>query len=126
MDELTPKKAIVIVEDTEAIGEIMKETLNSEPDYQAVVVSDGAQALVVIRSLKARLILLDIGLPGIDGLTLYDMLKAEEATATVPVLFVTAAPDIKEFRKRDITNYIEKPFDLDELLDKVAAICRPA
>ena len=65
MDETPEKKAIVIVEDNEAIAELIKDTLNGEPDYQAVAVRDAALALDIIRSVKASLVLLDVNLPKI-------------------------------------------------------------
>src|SRR5829696_5803056 len=101
MDSQTDKKAIVIVEDNEQIAELIKDTLNAEPDYQAVMVHDGATALEVIRSVKASLILLDVMLPGIDGLQVYDMLREGEDTRQIPVLFITAAYVPNEFRKRE-------------------------
>ena len=50
MDAPIEKKVIVIVEDNEAIAELIKDTLNAEPDYQAVAVNDGSLALEVIQS----------------------------------------------------------------------------
>src|SRR5918912_3982363 len=97
------KKAIVVVEDNEAIAELIKDLLNAEPDYQAVAVHDGALALDVIRSVKASLILLDLGLPGLDGLQVYDMIKADPATCETPILFITADPSNHDFKRRDIT-----------------------
>jgi DNA-binding response OmpR family regulator len=125
MDGLPEKKAIVVVEDNEAIAELIKDLLNAEPEYQAVAVHDGALALDVIRSVKASLILLDVGLPGLDGLQVYDMIKEDPTTTDIPVIFVTADPDNHHFKKRDIRQYIAKPFELDDLLARVAAICRP-
>ena len=75
--------------------------------------------------MKASLILLDIGLPGINGIQVYDILQADEVTRGIPILFVTGSPNLEEFEKRNIKDYIAKPFDLDELLAKVAKICRP-
>jgi CheY-like chemotaxis protein len=124
VESLPEKKAIVIVEDNEQIAELIKDTLNAEPDYQAVAVNDGALALEVIRSVKASLILMDIKLPGLDGLQLYDVLQANEATRHIPVIFLTANYDSSEFQKRRIKQYIAKPFDLDELLTRVGEVCR--
>lgn len=125
MDNFPDKKAIVVVEDNEAISELIRDTLNSEPDYQAAVVHDGARSVEVIRSVQASLILLDINLPGLSGLEIYDMLQADEATRNIPVMFVTASADKEEFSKRGITDYLAKPFNLDELLTRVAMVCRP-
>jgi DNA-binding response OmpR family regulator len=126
MDGAPDKKAIVIVEDNEQIAELIKDTLNAEPAYQAVAVHDGALALEVIRSVKASLILLDVNLPGMDGLQLYDMLQEDESMCRIPVIFVTASTDSSEFRSRRFKNYIAKPFDLNDLLSKVEAACRTA
>jgi DNA-binding response OmpR family regulator len=124
MDSQTDKKAIVIVEDNEQIAELIKDTLNAEPDYQAVAVHDGALALEVIRSVKASLILLDVNLPGMDGLELFDMLQENGDTCSIPVIFVTANTDTAEFKRRNVTNYIAKPFDLNDLVSRVDAVCR--
>jgi DNA-binding response OmpR family regulator len=125
MDGVPEKKAIIVVEDNEPIAELVKDTLNSEPDYQAVTVTDGAQALDVIRSVKASLILLDLNLPGLDGLQIYDLLQADAATRDIPVIFLTANFEDRRFKERGYKNYLAKPFDLDELLARVAAVCRP-
>lgn len=125
LDNPPEKKAIVIVEDNEAIAELIKDTLNAEPDYQAVAVHDASLALEVIRSVKASLVLLDISLPGMDGFQLYDLMKQDDGIGGVPIIFVTANMDGVEFKKRHINNYIAKPFELDELLARVAEVCRP-
>ena len=91
MENQPERKAIVVVEDNKAIAELITTALNEEPDYYAVAVHDGALALDVIRSVKASLILLDVMIPGITGMQLYDMLKADPSTADTPILFLTAA-----------------------------------
>ncbi|HMA35275.1 MAG TPA: response regulator [Chloroflexia bacterium] len=126
MDAAPEKKIIVVVEDTAPIAELIKDTLNTEPDYQAIVALDGALALDVIHSVKASLILLDLNLPGISGMEIYDLLQADAATQAIPVIFVTATPDEGAFAERGITKYLAKPFDLDELLVRVAEVCRPS
>src|SRR4051812_125683 len=97
LDSLPEKKAIVIVEDNDAIAELIKDTLNAEPDYQAVAVHDASLAIEVIRSVKASLVLLDVSLPGMDGFQLYDLLRQDEVTSDVPIIFVTASMESAEF-----------------------------
>ena len=125
MEALPEKKAIVVVEDNQPIAELIKDTLNAEPDYQAVAVHDGARAVETIRSLKASLVLLDLDLPGLNGLDLYDILQDDPSTQNIPVIFVTANASRKDFHARRFEYVIEKPFDLDELLDRVGVILRP-
>jgi len=120
------KKAIVVVEDNEPIADLIKETLNAEPDYQAVVVNNGAEAIEVIRSVQASLILLDVGLPGLSGVEIYDILQADSALREIPVIFLTAQSDTRSFRERQFQHVIAKPFTLDQLLEIVARFCRPA
>lgn len=113
---------IVIVEDDPIIAELLKDALNSEPEYQAAAVHDGALALETIRSVKADLIILDYQLPGIDGMQLYDLLQKEEGTRAIPVLFVTANSNHAGFKERGLNNILSKPFDLNELLSRVAEV----
>lgn len=119
------KKAIVVVEDNEPIADLIKETLNAEPDYQAVVVNDGARAIEVIKSVHASLILLDVGLPGLSGIQIYDILQEDSDASNVPVVFLTAQSETRAFRDRKFPHVIAKPFTLDQLLDMVARFCRP-
>jgi len=125
MEDTPEKKVIVIVEDNEPIAELIRDLLNAEPDYQAVAVSDAALAVDTIRLVKANLILMDVALPGMDGLQLYDMLQEDPDMRNIPVLFVTANIESADFKKRNLTNVIAKPFNLDELLACVAEMCRP-
>jgi DNA-binding response OmpR family regulator len=126
MSQSPERKIVVVVEDTHEIAQLIKDTLNSEPDFQAVVVTDSALAMEVIRSVKASLIIMDVYLPGISGIELHDLLKMDDGTNGIPVLFVTAAHGDPTFKKRKFDHFIAKPFDLDELLVKVRAITSPS
>jgi CheY-like chemotaxis protein len=121
MESVDEKKIIVVVEDDPKVAELIKDVLEIEPDYDPVAVRDGRQALEVIHSVAASLILLDVRLPGLDGLQLYDMLRADDATREIPVIFVTANSDSAAFKSHHIEHFVAKPFAPDELLDQVAA-----
>ncbi len=114
-------KAILIVEDEPGIGEIMEYTLNDEPGYQATAVSNGAAALAFVAEVKVDLVILDINLPGLDGFAIHDLLRARSATAHVPILFMTASLHEAEFARRGVLQWLPKPFDLEDLLQRVAA-----
>src|SRR6478672_5682504 len=120
MEGVDEKKIIVVVEDDPKVAELIKDVLEFEPDYDLVAVPDGLRALEVIHSVSASLILLDVRLPGLDGLQLYDMLRADATTREIPVIFVTANSDSAAFRSHHIEHYIAKPFVPDDLLDQVA------
>lgn len=112
-------RAIVVVEDNEPIAHLIQEVLNDVPGYGAVTVPNGAIALDVIVAIHADLVILDIDLPGLNGLELYDRLHAQPDTAGIPVLFMSATTHEAELAARGITTYLAKPFDLDDLLTRV-------
>jgi len=116
--------AIVVVEDNTAIAALLQEVLNDVVGYGAVTVGDGALALAVLGAIHTDLVILDVDLPGLSGLELYDQLRSRPATATLPCLFMSAAAHTKELARRQITDYLPKPFDLDDLLARVAALLR--
>jgi DNA-binding response OmpR family regulator len=114
-------KVILIVEDEPGIGEILEYTLNDEPNYQATAVSNGAAALAFLAEMRADLVLLDINLPGLDGFAIHDLIRSRPATASTPIIFMTAADHSAEFARRKIATWLAKPFDLDDMLARVAA-----
>lgn len=115
------QKAILVVEDTAAIAEIIETVLNDIPTYQATAVVNGADALAFVAEVSVDLVLLDINMPGLDGFAVYDLLRAHPETAAVPILFMTAGLHEAEFARRKIRGHIKKPFDLDDLLLRVAS-----
>ena len=112
-------KTIVVVEDNEPIARLIKEVLNEVPGYGAVALADSALAPALIAAVRADLVILDIDLPGLSGLELYDRLRARPETAEIPVLFMSAAAHREELARRGIYDYLHKPFDLDDLLVRV-------
>ena len=119
------KKVVVIGEDDEPIATLLRDSLNDEDGYQAVVVTDGALVLETVRQVHADLLILDIMMPGLNGFEVYDRVREDPEIRTMPVLFVSAAtPQFEaEFEQRRITDIISKPFDLNAFLQKVRVLC---
>jgi DNA-binding response OmpR family regulator len=115
-------KAIVIVEDSAPIAELIKETLSEIPGYSAVTVDNGAEALAVIAQVQADLVILDYHLPGLTGIEIYDQLRDRVGEMMPAVLFVSAAIPQQELTERGIESYLHKPFDLEHLHQAVAAL----
>jgi len=112
-------KTIVVVEDNEPIARLIREVLNEVPGYGAVALADSALAPELIAAVRADLVILDIDLPGLSGLELYDRLRDRPETAEIPVLFMSAAAHRDELARRGVYAYLHKPFDLDDLLARV-------
>src|SRR5256712_8875562 len=119
------KKVVVIGEDDESIATRLGYAINDEPTYQSVVVSDGALVLQTVRQVHADLLILDIMMPGLSGFEVFDRVRADPDIRHMPVLFVSAAtPQFeREFQDRGFTDVGSKPFDLNDLLDRVRVLC---
>jgi DNA-binding response OmpR family regulator len=121
------KHVVVIGEDDEPIARLLRDAINDEPNYQAVIVPDGALVLETVRQVHADLLILDVMMPGLSGIEVFDRVRADPDVRNMPVLFVTAATQDyqREFKDRKVADVISKPFDLNELLAKVRALCPP-
>ena len=121
------KHVVVIGEDDEPIARLLRDAINDEPTYQAVIVPDGALVLETVRQVHADLLILDVMMPGLSGIEVFDRVRADPQVRNMPVLFVTAATQDyqRQFKDRKVADVISKPFDLNELLAKVRALCPP-
>jgi DNA-binding response OmpR family regulator len=115
----------VVGEDDEPIAFLLRDSFNDEPGYQAVVVPDGALVLETVRQVNADLLILDIMMPGLSGFEVYDRIRADPKIKDMPVLFMSAAIAAydAEFKSRGITDIVSKPFDLNDLVDRVKQLC---
>jgi len=116
----TAVKTVFIVEDDQAIGELLVEAIQQETPYQAVLASDGFQALKMLQKVKPDVLILDYALPGMNGLEFYDAIHELKALEYLPVLVVSAeATRIqKEVKARQLSQ-LKKPFDLTDLLEAI-------
>jgi DNA-binding response OmpR family regulator len=108
-------KTILIVEDDEAIGELLKLSIAGETLYQPLVVRNGIQALSMIASLRPSLLVLDYRLPEMTGIELYDRLRTTAEGAAIPTIMTSAADIQQEIAGRNVA-ILNKPFDIDDLL----------
>src|SRR5438105_15508705 len=111
------REPILIVDDNPANLKLARISLENE-GFEVRVASDGNEALAVLRGFRPRAILMDLQLPGIDGLELTRRLKADPATRDIRILAVTAYA-MKRDRERALEagcdGYIAKPIDPIEL-----------
>ncbi len=119
-------KRITVVEDEPAIAEILEYNLE-QAGFEVEVIREGDLALVSIRRRVPDLILLDLMLPGLDGLELTRLLKRDPATADVPLIMLTAK-DSETDRivglELGADDYVTKPFSPREVVLRVKAVLR--
>ena len=122
-------ETILIVDDNAANLKLARILLQGE-GYQVRTAADAEEALRVLETFTPRLILMDIQLPGMDGLELTRRLKADLATRDIVILALTAYAmkgDEEKARAAGCDGYIAKPIDVDSLPGVIAAelIARP-
>jgi DNA-binding response OmpR family regulator len=119
-DDETSTLAILIVEDDEAVAEFLRALCNEVPGWGATVVPHAAAAQAVFDQVRIDLLVLDLNLPGISGLTLLELLRQRPDWHHPPVIVVTAVFDQPEFetaiRRAEVTAVVRKPFDVDDVL----------
>ncbi|MBL8023607.1 MAG: response regulator [Elusimicrobia bacterium] len=114
---------VLVVEDDEAISEFLSLTLEQE-GYEVCVAPDGEKGLEMIRSRKPVAVLLDLMLPGLDGLSILKYMQEDQATASIPVAVVSAYADAGDTRRvldssPNVKKVFVKPVLTEDLLKSV-------
>jgi two-component system cell cycle response regulator len=124
----TPPARILVVDDSRAIRTILRRMLEAA-DYQVYEAADGRDGLSAMRSEPPDLVLLDIDMPVMDGLSAMREMKADPELESVPVLFLTArtgGEDVAAGLGLGAQDYLRKPCEAAELTARVASALRLA
>jgi two-component system, cell cycle response regulator DivK len=118
---------ILVVEDNPLNLELVRDVLTTA-GMKVVEARTAQEGLAAASELKPTLILLDIRLPGMDGFAVLERLKADSATASIPVVALTAQAmvgDREQALAAGFTAYIPKPIDTRTLANQVRALLDP-
>jgi two-component system response regulator MprA len=116
--------SILVVDDDDAIRRVLSRGLAAE-GYEVATASDGGGALVELERHVPDLVVLDVGLPGLDGLAVARRARAKGVS--VPILMLTARDDVADRvagLDAGADDYLVKPFATDELLARIRALLR--
>jgi CheY-like chemotaxis protein len=114
------RKTILVVDDTEFNRDLVVQLL--QDDYEIIIAENGAQALQMTEAKRPDLVLMDLGMPVMDGWEATRRLKANNDLSHIPVIAVTShamVGDEIEARKAGCDDYLPKPIDEDLLIKKV-------
>jgi len=124
--EDTLKRTILIVDDEPDIVELLQYNLRKEM-YDTLSAADGLRAVALSRQHKLDLILLDLMLPGMDGLEVCRTLKSGRETANIPIIMLTAKgeeADIVTGLEMGADDYVTKPFSMRLMLARIKTVLR--
>lgn len=120
------REKIAVIEDEPDILEVIAHNLKRE-GFRVLECKDGAEAVGLVKAESPSLVLLDLMLPGMDGLEICRTLKQDPLTRSIPVIMVTAKgeeSDIVSGLSLGADDYVRKPFSPRELVARVKAVLR--
>ena len=121
-----PGGVLLLVEDEDSIGRLVKTYLEQQDGWRVLWLRSGEEAVTELRRHAVRLVILDIGLPGIDG---FEVCRRMRAQSKVPIVMLTARddePDRVAGLELGADDYVSKPFSPRELAARIKAILRRA
>lgn len=118
-------KHILLIDDDDALRRLFGGYLE-KAGFQIIYANDGDDGREIARRLQPDLILLDLGLPGIDGYELSSKLKKEDMTKNIPVIILSNVDMSKEaegfLKQTGVSDYIHKSVEADELVARVTKV----
>ena len=127
MEQVNTKKKALIVDDEPNVRRLLHTILSKT--FEVFEAEDGRQAIEMANTQKPDVVLMDMMMPKMDGLTACHMIKNDPATKSIPDIMVTAIGfelKIKLSQQMGASGYITKPFSSEELLDKIAQVLAAA
>ncbi len=115
---------VLVVDDDPVIQNLLRVNFEME-GYQVIVAADGVEGLERSKRDRPDIIVLDVMMPRMDGLTVARRLKGDPATARIPILLLSAKAqeaDLRAGEEAGADDYVTKPFDPVALLERVATL----
>jgi CheY-like chemotaxis protein len=120
-----PEKRILVIDDEENLCTVIQACLENLGGWETLTALSGREGLAIAQSQQLDAILLDVMMPDLDGLTLFQELQKNSATQAIPVILFTAkvqSTDLDQFAKLGVAGVIAKPFEPLTLAEQIASI----
>jgi DNA-binding response OmpR family regulator len=111
-------KHVLIAEDDPAIAELLHLALSDRLEVATETVPNGALVMDALIARRPHLLILDIEMPGLNGLDVFDLVRNDANWQGVPILFLTALPEMARTARAPtgVHEILAKPFDVDDLV----------
>jgi CheY-like chemotaxis protein len=116
---------ILLAEDDPAIREVTETALHEIGGYRIETCGTGDEVLPLARRVSPDLLLLDVMMPGMDGVAVFEQLRDDEDFAGTPIVFLTAKAqpaEVRRYRELGAADVIVKPFDTLDLPNRIETI----
>jgi len=116
----TPPRTVLYVEDNPANLELVEQLIARRPDLQLLGAADGDLGVEFARNYQPAVILMDLNLPGMNGIEAMSKLRADPLTAHIPIIAVSANAvprDIEKALQAGFLNYLTKPIKVNQFMD---------
>lgn len=116
---------VVVIEDDPDLRKLVQVTLQFTAGWQVATAADGPAGIAAVRTRLPDAVLVDLMLPGMDGYAVCRALKADAATAAIPLVILTARTEIDEAeaRRAGAAGVLFKPFAPERLAERIQALC---
>lgn len=114
----TTSNLVLVVDDDDGLQESLEALLELE-GYRVCLACDGFQALNMLQATRPALILLDLMMPRMNGYELVGQMRQQGYLPGIPIVVLTAGRVSEKIKQLGVDGYIEKPFELDDLLNQV-------
>ena len=111
-------KRVLVAEDEPDIADALGQALTERLGVEIHIVANGALVMDSVTALRPDLLILDVALPGLNGLDVFDLLRSDPRLFGLPVLFLTGLPERAETASAaaGVHEVLAKPFDIDDLV----------
>lgn len=117
-------KRVLIAEDDADLADVLRQALTERLDVETDAVANGALVMDSVAARRPDLLILDVALPGLSGLDVFDLLRSDVHWQGVPVLFLTALPEAAATANAAIGVHevLSKPFDIEDLIARAGRL----
>ena len=118
-------KQVLVVDDDDGVREIIQLSLETVAGWNVLLAVSGKEGIAIAQSQKPDLILLDVMMPGEDGIVVFQQLQTNPETQSIPTILLTAKAQLSErkaFMKMGVNGVIAKPFQARELVQQINQI----